>query len=91
MHTLGKILELVEIVAHLLLALELRRHHSRLEFLLLREGATLTGFSGLFEELEAIGHRFFIHADSLLENVQRPRDDVKLADHFLQRECQLLT
>ena len=90
MDTLRQVLQLIEVIPHLLLTLELGGHHAGFKFLLLGVGAGLPGFAGLLEELEAVGHGLLVHADSLLEDVQRPRDDIKLADHFLQSERQLL-
>ena len=69
--TLGQVLQLVQIVAHLLLALQLGGHHSRLQFLLLLIGAGLAGFTRLFEELKAVGDGFFVHADALFKDVKR--------------------
>ena len=54
--TLRQILQLVEIVAHLLLTLELGGHHSGFQFLLLGVRSRLAGFARLLEELEAVGH-----------------------------------
>lgn len=46
----SQVLELVQIVAHLLLALQLLAHHARFQLLLLLECARLARFSRLLEE-----------------------------------------
>ena len=50
LYALSQVFELVEIIAHLLLALELSGHHACLQLLLLLKGARLAGFSSLFEK-----------------------------------------
>lgn len=54
LNALSQVFELVEIIAHLLLALELSGHHARLQLLLLLKGARLAGFSSLFEKAETV-------------------------------------
>lgn len=64
--TLGQVLELIQIVAHLLLALKLGGHHSCLQLLLLLVGSRLTGLARFFKELKAVRNRLLVHTDTLL-------------------------
>ena len=91
LHAPSCILELVKIVAHLLLPLQRGSQHPRFNLLLLLESARLAGLTRFFEELEAVSDGLFVHANALLQNVKRPRDNVKLTDDFLESQCKLLT
>ena len=67
---LRHVAQLVEIVAHLLLALQLHRHHASFELLLLLESARMARLARLLEELEAVRDALLVHGDALLEHVK---------------------
>ena len=54
LHSLSQVFELVQIIAHLLLTLQLSRHHASLQLLLLLEGAGLASFPRLLKEAKAV-------------------------------------
>ena len=61
LYPLCQVSELVQVVAHLLLILELGGHHARFQLLLLLEGSRLAGFTSLFEGCETVADAFFVH------------------------------
>lgn len=44
----------------------------------------MAGFSSFLEEAETVRYRLLVHAYALFENVECPRDDVKLTDDLLK-------
>ena len=78
LYPLCQISKLVQVVAHLLLVLELGGHHASFQLLLLLEGSRLAGFTGLFECCETVADAFLVHRDALFEYVECAGDDVKL-------------
>ena len=85
--------QLFQVMAHLLLLLELLSQHLLLFIcLMLKEHGLLHRFVGprlalllvFMEVVEAVLNAFLVHRHPLLEYVQGSRDDVKLGDHLLE-------